>query len=178
MKLMPVQHGYTIKQGTTSKLLLIYVRDAVEPGSGKRGLRHDDPGATAAYIREGERQARAISLAPGEVGLYSSGGFAEVDPELLPGVYQFGAPDALLAGGSTRAMLVLRFPGATIEPVEIHLVAYDPQDAERMGVWGLANHKRHEFLRRAMPRLTEMEYELGVQAEQALQAQLQSDPRT
>jgi hypothetical protein len=170
---MPVQHGYTIKQGTTSKLLLIYARQADEPSHGKTGLRSDAAGATAGYIREGEQQAIAVPLVPGDVGRYTSGGFIEVDARLLPGVYQFGAPDALLAEGSARAILVLQFPGATIEPVEIHLVAYDPQDAERMGVWGLANHKRHEFLRRALPRLTEMEYELGEKAERALHAQIE-----
>jgi len=173
---MPVQHAHTIKEGTTSKLLLLYARDVVGSQSGKRGLRHDTPGAIAAYIREGEGQAHAIPLAPGQVGVYTAGGLVEVDPELLPGVYQLGAPDALLAVGATRAMLLLRFPGATVEPVEIHLVAYDPQDSERMGVWGLANHKRHEFLRRALPRLTEIELDLGEKAEGELRAKLRAEP--
>ena len=97
---------------------------------------------------------------------------AEVDPELLPGLYQFGAPDEMLAEGSARAVLLIRFPDTVIKPVEINLVAYDPQDAERIGVWSLAGHKRHEFLRQALPRFTEMELALGEQAEKELAAKL------
>ena len=59
-----------------------------------------------------------------------------------------------------------------IKPVEINLVAYDPQDAERIGVWSLAGHKRHEFLRQALPRFTEMELALGEKAEKELAAKL------
>ena len=59
-----------------------------------------------------------------------------------------------------------------IKPVEINLVAYEPQDAERIGVWRLAGHKRHEFLRQALPRFTEMELALGEQAEKELAAKL------
>jgi hypothetical protein len=57
-----------------------------------------------------------------------------------------------------------------IRPVDIHLVAYDPEDAERLGMVSLSSGKRHEFLRRALPRFTEMELALGEQAERALQA--------
>jgi hypothetical protein len=129
-------------------------------------------GATAAYAREGEPAVHRVDLSEGRLGEWSAGSFAEADADLMPGVYQFALPDEMIAEGSTRAMLCLRFEGALIPPVEISLVAFDPQDAERIGVWGLANHKRHEFLRRALPRLTEMEYELGEQAESALREQL------
>jgi hypothetical protein len=91
---------------------------------------------------------------------------------LLPGVYQFGAPDEMIAEGSARAVLLIRFPDTMIKPVEINLVAYDPQDAERIGVWSLAGHKRHEFLRQALPRFTEMELALGEQAEKELKTKL------
>jgi hypothetical protein len=175
---MPVQHAHTIKAGTASKLLLLYAREASGTGLPKTGLRHDTPGARAGYIREGARQARPVPLAPGRVGDHDPGGFVEVDRELLPGVYQFGAPDELLAEGAARAMLLLRFPGATIDPVEIHLVGYDPQDADRLGIGGLANSSRHEFLRRALPRLTEMELKLGEEAEHQLKEKLNTERRT
>lgn len=162
---MPVEHHHTIKAGTSSKLLLFFAAGAESAAAGRRGLKHDTPGAVAAYIREGEAAARPVQLVAGRLGHWSSGSLAEVDADLMPGVYQFGAPDALLAEGSTRALLMVRFPGARIRPIEISLVAYDPQDSERIGVWSLASDKRHEFLRRAMPRLTEMELALGEQAE-------------
>ena len=168
---MPVQHAYTMKAGTKSKLLLVYATSA-ENASGKTGLVRNLSAGSAAYIREGDSAARRIPMVQGGVGKWGSGAIAEVDPDLLPGVYQFGAPDEMIAEGSARAVLLIRFPDAMVKPVEINLVAYDPQDAERIGVWSLAGHKRHEFLRQALPRFTEMELALGEQAEKELKAKL------
>lgn len=168
---MPVQHAYTMKAGTKSKRLLIYATS--EDGmSGKTGLAENPSAGSAAYIREGDSAARSVPMVKGRVGEWGAGVFAEVDPGLLPGVYQFGAPDEMIAEGSARAFLLIRFSGALIKPVEINLVAYDPQDAERIGVWSLAGHKRHEFLRQALPRFTEMELALGEQAEKELKTKL------
>ncbi len=168
---MPVPHTYTMKAGTTSKLLLVY---ATSPDgiSGKTGLSKNLSTGSAAYIREGDSVARSIPIVAGRVGAWASGALAEVDSELLPGIYQFGAPDEMVAEGSARAVLLIRFPDTVIKPVEIHLVAYDPQDSERIGVWSLAGHKRHEFLRQALPRFTEMELALGEQAEKELKGKL------
>jgi len=168
---MPVQHAYTMKAGTKSKLLLIYA-SSIDDASGKTGLAKNVSDARAAYIREGDSAARAVPIVTGRVGEWRAGALAEVDPELLPGVYQFGAPDEMIGEGSARAVLLIRFPGATVRPVEINLVAYDPQDSERIGVWSLAGHKRHEFLRQALPRFTEMELALGEEAEKELAAKL------
>lgn len=170
---MPVPHTYTIKAGTKSKLLLVYATSA-ESTSGKTGLGKNLAAGSAAYIREGDSAARQVPIVEGRVGEWASGALAEVNPELLPGLYQFGASDEMLAEGSARAVLMLRFPDTVIKPVEIHLVAYDPQDAERMGVWSLAGHKRHEFLRQALPRFTEKELALGEQAEQELASKLKA----
>ena len=174
---MPVQHAYTMKAGTKSKLLLVYATSA-DSTSGKTGLTNDLSVGSAAYIREGDSAAHRVPLVEGRVGEWGAGALAEVDPELLPGVYQFGAPDEMIAEGSARAMLLIRFPGAVIKPVEINLVAYDPQDAERIGVWSLAGHKRHEFLRQALPRFTEMELALGEQAEKELKARLDAEKKS
>lgn len=168
---MPVQHNYTMKAGTKSKLLLVYATSA-DGTSGKTGLARNLSAGSVAYIREGDSAARNVPIVEGRVGEWGAGAFAEVDPESLPGVYQFGAPDEMIAEGSARAVLLTRFPDAVIKPVEINLVAYDPQDAERIGVWSLAGHKRHEFLRQALPRFTEMELALGEQAEKELAARL------
>jgi hypothetical protein len=169
---MPVEHAYTIKAGTSSKSLLLYAACAADRAVGQRGLAHTTPGARAAYIREGARQAQRVSLVQGIVGEWRAGGFAEVDAQLVPGVYQLGAPDEMLAEGSARVLLLLQFPQALIKPVEVNLVAYDPQDAERIGLVGLSNSNRHEFLRQALPRFTEQELALGRQAESELRATL------
>src|SRR5262245_23666282 len=174
---MPVQHNYTMKAGTTSKLLLVYATSA-ESTAGKTGLVKNLSAATAAYVREGDSVAHRVPIVPGRVGTWASGALAEVDPDLLPGLYQFGAPDEMVAEGSARAVLLIRFPDTVIKPVEINLVAYDPQDAERIGVWSLAGHKRHEFLRQALPRFTEMELELGEKVEKELAAKLHSKKKS
>lgn len=169
---MPLEHQHTIKAGSRSRILLFFAADSAHPAAGKTGLRYDGAGATAGYIREGESAARPVTLGAGKLGQWAPGSLVEVDAALMPGVYQFGSPDELLAAGSTRAMLLLRFSGAQIAPIEVSLVAYDPQDSERIGVLSLANDKRHEFLRRAMPRLTEMDLALGEKVEQELRQKL------
>ncbi|MBA3551572.1 MAG: hypothetical protein H0W27_01710 [Actinobacteria bacterium] len=166
---------HTIKSGTRSKLLFVFARSGEAPTAGATGLGPSIPGAAAGYAREGETAAHPIPLVDGVLGRHTTGGLVEVDPRLLPGVYQFGVPDAVLADGSPRAILMLRLPGAIVDPVEVALVAYDPLDSWCMGVEGLANRRRHEFLRRALPRLTEMELALGEEAERELAARLRSD---
>ena len=174
---MPVQHAYTMKAGTKSKLLLVYAT-LVDSTSGKTGLARNVSAGSAAYIREGESAARRVPIVEGRIGEWRSGAFAEVDPDLLPGVYQFGAPDEMIAEGSARAVLLIRFPDAMVKPVEINLVAYDPQDAERIGVWSLAGHKRHEFLRQALPRFTENELAVGEQGEKELKTRLNTEKKS
>ena len=101
---MPVQHAYTMKAGTRSKLLLVYATTS-DLTRGKTRLTRMLPSGSAAYIREGESRANPITMVQGRVGEWAAGALAEVDPELLPGVYQFGAPDEMIAEGSARALL-------------------------------------------------------------------------
>ena len=169
---MPLEHQHTIKAGSRSKILLFFAADSSKPELGKPGLKHDSAEVSAGFIREGESKAQVVRLSAGRLGVWAPGSLVEVDADLMPGVYQLGAPDEMLAEGSTRALLLLRFRGARVAPIEVSLVAYDPQDSERIGVLSLANDKRHEFLRRAMPRLTEMDLELGEKAERALKDKL------
>src|SRR5204863_3890438 len=114
--------SYALKKGTTSKILLVYALDAADMRSGKTGLSSQTPDSSAAYIREGESQVRRIALVEGKLGEHRAGSFVEI--ELLPGVYQFGVPDEMLAAGAETVTLMLNFPGAVIEPIFIHLVAY------------------------------------------------------
>lgn len=149
--------SYALKKGTKSKILLVFALDASDLRSGKVGLDSDNRRASAAYIREGEAQVRRIPLVKGKLGEYRAGSFVEVDRELLPGVYQFGVPDEALAAGADTVTLMLKFPGAVIEPISIHLVAYDPQDADRLGMAALGPEGRRAALRGAFPRLTAKE---------------------
>src|SRR5204862_4969412 len=145
--------SYALKKGTTSKMLLVYALDAADMRSGKTGVSSQTPDSSAAYIREGESQVRRIALVEGKLGEHRAGSFVEIDSKLLPGVYQFGVPDEMLAAGAETVTLMLNFPGAVIEPIFIHLVAYDPQDADRLGMAALGPEGRRAALRGASPPL-------------------------
>jgi hypothetical protein len=163
---------YTIQVGTGSRVVLLHANDPSDPGRPVTGLTPGSPGASATYVRDADGRAVGIPLVPGKPGEHAAGGFVEIDPALAPGVYQLGLPDQMLAPGAARALLHVRFDGVAVVPVEVTLVAYDPLDDWCMGVVGLANRKRHEFLRRALPGITEMELELGRDRERELTSRL------
>lgn len=148
---------YILKKGTTSRLIFIEARDAARGRAAMTGLSHDSSAASATFIREGESDVRPISLASGILGKFEPGGFVEVDPVLMPGIYQLGVPDAAFEHGADSVLLVVAFPGARIDPIEISLVAYDPQDEQRLGMSALGPEGRIAALRGAFPRLTARE---------------------
>jgi hypothetical protein len=174
---MPIQHAPNIRWGSTERLHLVFARDGADSSRGISGLRHDSPGAAAAYVREGEAP-RSIALSAGRLGRWTSGGFVEVGPELMAGVYQFGIPDEVLVEGSTRAVLHLRFDGARIDPIGLELVAYDPLDEFSIGIEELQNKTRHRFLHRAMPGVTEDALDRGEDTERQLSARLRGAAST
>ncbi len=148
---------YVVKKGTTSRMILVEAREASPGRAPMPGLRHDTPGASAAYLREGAANAQRIALIAGILGQYAPCGFVEVERDLMPGIYQLGVPDAVFEPGADTAILIVSFPGARIEPIEISLVAYDPQDAQRLGMSSLGPEGRIAALRGAFPRLTARE---------------------
>lgn len=149
--------SYIVKKGTTSRLLALAARDASDGRSPRTGLSHETPAASAAFVREGEAEVQQIPLVAGRLGVFRPGGFVEVDRDLMPGVYQLGLPDEVLAPGADSALLFLRFPGTVIDPIEIGLVAYDPQDEDRLGMSAIGPEGRIAALRGAFPRLTARE---------------------
>lgn len=138
---MPV-HAYTIRAGSTGRSLLVYGRN--QTGAAATMLNAAD--VRAAYVRDDGSPATEIAEP-----------VAEVDGEMAPGVYRIAVPDAALAPGATRAMVVLRHPTAHFDPVDIDLVMYDPQDSVRLGMKALGPEGRLAALRGAFPRLAELE---------------------
>lgn len=168
---MPVHHCHTVQQDTIGYSVFVFARTA--DGRPATGL---DPAAgRAAFARVGS-DPTAVPMTAGRSGSHAPGSFAEVDADLLPGLYSFDVPDAALAAGSTETVLMVSFPDVVIDPVKINLVAYDPQDAWSLGMTQLQDYKRHQVLRRALPRFTEMELELGRRQEEALVDHLGEEP--
>lgn len=161
--------SYVLRKGSTHKLILIHIREA-NSGAGKTGLAPTTAGAGAAYLREGDREARKIPLVLSRVGEFIPGGLAEVDAQLMPGVYQLGLPDAALEGGADSVIVSLRFPSTTADPVHISLVAYDPQDEGQMGMSALTPQGRITALRGAFPRVAAKELN-------EMQAKLEDTPK-
>lgn len=155
---MPIHLSHTVRAGTTSRSIFLFARDASDRHVA--GLQPNESNVRAAYVRSGGA-AVVISVTPGELGSWSEGSFTEVDSELMPGVYQFDVPDALMEEGATNALLTLRSEGASFDPVEFTLVAYDPNDARALGLVQLQQSTRHDFLKRALPRFTDMDLALS-----------------
>src|SRR5438128_3833969 len=123
----------SLKAGTTSKRVLLFVMDTSKfDGSGLTGLTSASSGLVCYRARDDDGNAggTAITLAAGTRGTWSSGGFVEKDATNLPGVYEFGIPDAALASGSKWAVIMLK-GASNMAPVvmEIQLTAVDPDSA-------------------------------------------------
>jgi hypothetical protein len=131
-----------IPAGTTSKLLRMFVQDSsATDGSGLTGLAYNTSGLVGYYIREGDASATQINSAGATalvdmtVGTWTEFGFKEVDAANLPGLYEIGLPNAVLAAGA--ASVVVMFRGATnMAPalLEIELDAY----ANFLSAWSTA----------------------------------------
>lgn len=125
-----------VKKGTTSKLLQVWVPDSGSTtGAGKTGIAHNAAGFTAYYYREGAASATAITLASMTLGTWATGGWVEVDATNMPGLYQFGIPDAAIASGANSVEVLLK--GASgMAPVvlELQLVEFDPNASADLGL--------------------------------------------
>ena len=105
-----------LKPGTTSKVKRLFIYNSTD-GSALTGVAHGD--ITAYYIREGGA-AVEVSLSAGTIGTWSSGGFVEITSANMPGIYEFGIPDAALASGADSVVIQLK--GATnMAPVNIEI---------------------------------------------------------
>lgn len=132
-----------VKKGRTSLLVKVFIQDSSSTtGAGLTGLVFNTSSLVCYRARDddGNAAATAITLATATRGTWASGGFVEKDATNMPGVYEFGVPDAAIASGSETVIIMLK--GATNmaqTPIEIQLVAYDPQDSVRQGMTALPN---------------------------------------
>jgi hypothetical protein len=127
--------------GTTSCVVEVFVQDSsVSTGAGLTGLAYNTSSLTAYYKRNLASSSTAITLATATLGTFASGGFKEVDATNMPGVYEFGIPNAALVTGADSVVVLLK--GATnMAPcaLEIELTATNNQDGTRGGMTALPN---------------------------------------
>lgn len=130
-----------IKKGATDVSLLLFIQDATETtGVGLAGLAYNSAGLVCYYCRPGSAAAQLTLATQTVTGSHSDGGFVEVHATNMPGVYRLDLSDAIVASGVNSVALLLH--GATDMapvPIEIELLAYDPQDVVRMGLTALPN---------------------------------------
>lgn len=130
----------SIKAGTTSKLLDLFVSDSSSTvGAGLTGVAFNTSGLTAYYYREGAASAVAITLATMTLGTWATGGFIVIDGTNMPGTYQLGIPDAAIASGAKSVIVYLKgVTNMAALVLEVELTTTDNQDAITGGMSGIA----------------------------------------
>jgi hypothetical protein len=91
------ERSITIKAGTTSRTEYIYLNST--------GYVFNTPGLVASYVRAGLARVAIPLVSRTVAGAYVSGGFVEVDPINMPGLYRIDVPNALFATGVRTAAL-------------------------------------------------------------------------
>lgn len=112
------------------------------------GLDAQAPGLAAAVIRESDHPNPIALVSPAGPG-FVPGTLSEIDPVLMPGLYELALPDEICAPGAQRATLMIRAPQIQTKVIQIDLVAYDPYDQDRLGLDCLSRDARHEVISRA-----------------------------
>ncbi len=128
---------HSLLVGSTS--WIDYVRITDMNGSPITGLVFNSTGLLSKYVLSGAASV-AITLATQTVtGAYSSGGFVEIDATAFPGLYRLDVPNAALASGNKSYVSLYGYSGMNVTMLEYDLVAYNPQDAVRLGLSSLPN---------------------------------------
>lgn len=105
-----------ITKGTTGYLLNVAIRSATT-NQLLTGLVAAD--MTIEYQRQGAAAHVSVSPVAGTLGTWASGSWVES----IPGIYQFGVPDAALAAGADSVVIVFTTTGALDEDITIFLSA-------------------------------------------------------
>jgi hypothetical protein len=125
---------FTIKKGTTSKIIEFMLRDSTT-GLGKTGLLTGD--MTGSYVREGGTKV-ALSFTSASAGdPFSTGRWAEVDATNMRGLYQFHLPNASLASGAEAVTFHFNATGVIDKIIRISLLDVDLRDATDAGLSNL-----------------------------------------
>ena len=124
-----------LNRGTTSKVLRIFVADSSQATlKGLAGLTYASSGLTWYYCREGDNATTSITAVTATLGTYTSAGFVAVDSTNMPGWYEIGVPNAVLASGNSVIMQLAGAANMTPVLIEVELDAVNYQSAANFGL--------------------------------------------
>lgn len=119
-----------IKVGTVSKRMVIFIRKTnVTTGVGLTGLTSASAGLTWYYYRESDNASTAVSIVGQTLGTWTSGGFVEIDATHLPGWYEIGVPNAVIANIAQAWMMLQGAASMVPSNIEIEVTNFDLQNA-------------------------------------------------
>jgi len=95
----------TIAPGSTSQSIELYL--------GATGLTFATSGLAAYYVRNQSAPVAITLVTQTATGAWASGGFAEIDSSLVPGVYRLDVPNAAFAAGASDVTIVVRGASGT-----------------------------------------------------------------
>jgi hypothetical protein len=95
----------TIAPASTSQSIELYL--------GATGLAFNTSGLAAYYVRNQSAPVAITLVTQTPTGAWSSGGFAEIDSSLVPGVYRLDVPNAAFAAGASDVTIVVRGASGT-----------------------------------------------------------------
>jgi hypothetical protein len=95
----------TIAPASTSQSIELYL--------GATGLVFNTSGLAAYYVRNQSSPVAITLVTQTPTGAWTSGGFAEIDSSLVPGVYRLDVPNAAFAAGASDVTIVVRGASGT-----------------------------------------------------------------
>jgi hypothetical protein len=132
-----------IQANSTAHSEYVFIQDSSSTvGNGLTGLVFNSAGLTASYcVERGARTAITLVTLASATAAYTSGGFIAVDGTNMPGLYRFDVPNALFSVAGTNNVVVMLRGATNMAPVllEYQIVAFDPNDAVRLGLTALPN---------------------------------------
>ncbi|HXC05790.1 MAG TPA: hypothetical protein VNZ86_13605 [Bacteroidia bacterium] len=121
-----------IQKQSVSNILQIFIgNSSVTTGAGLTGLTSATSGLIAYFMPDTVLSPTAITLTTMTLGVYTSGGFAEIDATHMPGYYQFCPPNAAFSTGNLGCVIMLS-GAANMQstPIDIAYLGYSPLGTE------------------------------------------------
>jgi hypothetical protein len=125
-------------------MVTVFVQNATSTtGAGLTGLTYNASGLEWYWFAEDSGTSTSISLTNMTLGTWTSGGFVQVDSTNLPGFYEIGIPNTVIANTNSRTWVTMLLQGAANMvpiPIEIQLVEYNPMDGVSLGLTGVKSN--------------------------------------